>query len=295
MATQIFDVTTIVRALAKMEEEFFGENRKWERINYKQSVFLELYDNYKKDVLKMGNMKTLASRSAAELNKFLAENGFDIRLEDLGPDGVGVVAILDRLVKWLAEADSGEQKIYRDGTEYPAFRLEGTGVRFYISKNHYEPIAELETQTGDKVYLTKLEEPFDGLELTERALDIIKSQKVPCCDYKGVIIPEVMIDKQVDISFLLGMSTKDSEGDPWFISQALQQAKFAMNKEGARVKVATALAAVRYCVGPIVEPPDLIFDSPFLLWIVGREGSDLPLISIYVDTDSWKSADLNSL
>lgn len=288
MSTQVMDVTTIVKALGKAEEEFLGKSRNWMTTNSLQKRFLELYTAYRADVIKMGDMKAKASRSAAELNKFLAENGFDIRLEEFSVDEFGVVAILDRLVRWLAQADEEKQIVSREGKEYPAFRLEGEGVRFYITDNHPHPIVALDTKSQDTVFLTFADQELSGLDLTEETLKLATSMLKPLYEYKGVKIPETLIDQEVDISFLKGMATNDDRGDDWYISQALQQAKFAMNKEGCRIKVASAIAVKRG--GMEMSKPDLVFDRSFLLWIKGRENFNLPIVAMYIDTDSWKEA-----
>lgn len=286
MATQVMDVTTIIKALDKAEEDFLGRGRIWTAVNNAQKRFLELYAAYREDVIKMGDMKARASRSAAELNGFLAENGFDIRLEDFDPDEFGVVAILDRLVRWLAQADEEQKIISKEDKDYPAFRLEGEGVRFYKTDNHPHPIVALDTKSQDTVFLTFADQELWGLELTGKILKLATSALTPSYQYNGTVIPETLVNQKVDIGFLLGMATYDDEGDNWLISQALQQAKFAMNKEGAHIKVASAIAAKRG--GIEIPKPDLVFNRPFLLWIKGREDFDLPIVAMYVDTDSWK-------
>jgi len=291
MATRIFDVVTIVHAV-KTAEVFLGKDRVWSSTNPDQQQFLRWLKEYAKDVMEMKDIKAKASKSVVELNAFLKENGFDIQLEAFrDPEGFGVVSILDRLVNWLT---TGEDRTVRvDGKTYPAFRLT-EGVEFWNTSDSPNPIVKIQTKSGDTVCLTFGDQELEGVELAKKILHIVQAEKIPNWDsYDGVIIPDVMIDMKPSLDWLLGMSTRDEKDQTWFISQALQQAKFAMNKLGARIKVATAIAMSR---GLPPEPkPDLIFDRPFYLWIEGREGSKLPMAMIYVDTDTWKKADLNAL
>ena len=89
----------------------------------------------------------------------------------------------------------------------------------------------------------------------------------------------------VDISWLQGLNTTDQKNLPWNISQAMQQTKFKMNCQGARVKSAVAIA-VRMCAS--VMPNIYTIDKPFLLWIE-REGLDIPIMYAYLDKDTWKN------
>lgn len=288
MSTQIFDVTTIVLAVHVAERDFLGLGRTWQPANDAQRRFLELYARFREDVTGMEDLKAKASKDIGILNAFLRENGFDIQLNPIpDPEGFGVVAILDRLVKWLVK---GEERTIKVGVkEHPAFRLE-QGVSFFTIND--QPAVCLETQSGDKVWLTFADQELSGLALTDKIFGLTIAQKRPKYEYKGVVIPEVLINQKPDITFLLNMGTHDPQGQYWFIQQALQQAKFAMNKEGARIKVATAIGVMR---GVAMEKPDLVFDRPFYLWIMGREGSGLPVAMMYVDVDTWQKADLNAL
>lgn len=291
MSTQIFDVTTIILAVHEAEKNFLGLGRTWRAANPDQKRLLELYSRFRDDVTSMEDLKAKASKDIAVLNAFLAENGFDIRLDPIpDPEGFGVVAILDRLVKWLVAGE--ERSLWVNGKTYPAFRLE-EGASFYSLGGHQHPAVCLQTQSKDTVWLTFADEQLSGLALVDKVLALAAAQKEHIYDYKGTVIPEVMINQKPDISFLLDMGTYDPKGQYWFIQQAIQQAKFAMNKEGARIKVATAVAVMR-SMSAVVNP-DLIFDRPFYLWISGREGSALPVAMIYVDVDTWQKADLNAL
>lgn len=293
MATQILDVLTIIKCLDVAEEKFLKPGRVWRPKNDSQARFLTLYNTYRADVVEIEDLKAKADRDVGVINRWLSENGFNIQLNPIPvPEGFAVASILDRLVRWLAQADEVGPKIRVGGRVYPGFRLEGRGVSFYISSAFPHPIVILDTQTGDQVFLTFADHEIADLDLVYEAIALLDCQKKQCDDFKGVRIPQVMIDQQPDISWLLGLNTLDPEGQFWFIQQALQQAKFAMNKEGCRIKVATAVAVTRGFTPP---KPDLIFDRPFLATMRGREGIPLPVFSIYVDTDTWKEADLYAL
>lgn len=294
MATQILDVITIIKCLDEAEEKFLGTGRVWHPRNQEQGRFLSLYTAHRAEVTKMDDLKAKADRDVGVINRWLAENGFSIQLNPIpDPKGFTVASILDRLVRWLAQADETNPKIRVSSRDYPGFRLEGRGISFYTSPAFPHPIVMLDTQTGDKVFLTFADHETAGLDLVYEAIALLDCHKKPCDDFKGVRIPQVMIDQKPDITWLIGLNTFDPEEQFWFIQQALQQAKFAMNKEGCRIKVATAIALMRGFTPP--PKPDLIFDRPFLATMRGREGLPLPVFSIYVDMDTWKEADLYAL
>lgn len=294
MATQILDVVTIIKCLDVAEEKFLTPGRVWHPKNDSQARFLSLYTAHRGNVAGMQDLKAKADRDIGVINRWLIENGFSIQLNPIpDPMGFAVASILDRLVRWLAQASPIDPKIRVDGRDYPGFQLEGSGVSFYTSSAFPHPIVMLDTQSGDQVFLTFANREIAGLDLVYETTALLGCHKKPCHDFKGVRIPQVMIDQKPDITWLLGLNTLDPEGQFWFIQQALQQAKFAMNKEGCRIKVATAVAVMRGFTPP--PKPDLVFDRPFLAAMRGREGLPLPIFSIYVDTDTWKEANLYAL
>ncbi len=291
MSTQIIDLITIIKCLIEAEENYLGPDRQWEAINSSQEKMLEWYRLFQSDVKLLEDLVSLATNDVTEANQFLTDNGFSIQLDPL-PDPLAffIVSILDRLVNW--EVTGEDHPIHTPEETYPGFRLED-GVDFFDIPNHPHLAARLATKTGDYVWLTYADQELKGIELADKVVSLVKAPKNASFDFDGAVIPDVMIDQQPDISWLVGLFTFDDTPEKWFIAQALQQAKFAMNKEGARIKVATAVAMMRECA--VIEKPDLIFDRPFFLWIEGREGSKLPLGMMYVDTDSWTKADLDAL
>lgn len=230
----------------------------------------------------MKNVKAEAPNNISILNDSLKKNGFNIRLEPIpDPKGFGVVTILDRWLKWLYEGEG--RSIVTGGKIYPAFRLE-RGASFYRfeDSSHPHPVVCLQTQSGD-----------EGLALVDKVPELAAAQKTKVYEHKGTIIPEVSINQQPNDKFLLGMYTHDLHGQRWFIQQALQEARFDMNARGARIKTATAVGMMRGV--SFDDRSDLIFDSPFYLWITGAEGSELPVAIIYVSRDSWRKAYLKEL
>src|SRR5512141_2006700 len=102
--TKGLDVITIFHALLGLEE-FLGKDRIWKHaFGEEQKHLIALFYMYKSEVLKLRDLKAKASPDWGTLNAFLQENKFDPMFD--GPfDGIGVVSILDKLLKWLVKGD----------------------------------------------------------------------------------------------------------------------------------------------------------------------------------------------
>jgi hypothetical protein len=266
-------------------DDMLGPNRQWTAINPGQEQFLVVFDKARKEIkiIPESELKYKVSQDVEVLNKFLADNGFSIKLEKFNRElgEFGVVSIMDILVKWLVEGVITEVK----GPEqqaYPAFRLK-EGVEFFRNLSYYEVIIKITTKTSDVVFLT-MSEQLSSFYLLEMAQKLVCSL-VPCHDYDRVVIPMVDLNHEVDISWLSGMQTFDDDGKDWLINQALQQTKFKMNEKGARAKSAVAVSVMKMCIG--VPKKELVIDKPFLVWIQ-RPGISVPLFSGWINTDCWK-------
>lgn len=297
-------VAPIIAAL-QGSEDILGRNRIWRPKNPNQARIVELLK--KRDELKVffkkvaeGGIEHKELRYwvdwiAANLNKILVEEGFDIQLEDFGRNEFGVVSILDVLVEWLMKGEE-DQILVRD-VAYPAVRMNAHGkdeetgkfmtlCNFFTSRYHRHPIGELYTKSGDRVYmsLASTNFPLEGFELYNK-IEGIRSDLQPAPSmWEGMIFPMVDINDQPDISWLVGMQTTDKDENDWEISQALQQTKFKMNQFGARVKSAVAMGFRSLSMD---HPQWLMIDRPFYLWIE-RDGVSFPVVGMYVDYSDWK-------
>jgi hypothetical protein len=226
-------------------------------------------------------IKRKVSKVASELNRFLAESGFDIRLEDFPGDGFGVVSILVIKVKWL---EAGKIiSINSNNKEFDGVLLK-SGVNICQARDYPNPIAEIKTQNRDIVYISIADKPRGEFELLEFSDKLDKPLRhLP--GYKGVEFPMVDLNQEVDISWLIGMSTVDEKGGDWFISQAKQQTKFRMNERGAIAESSAAIGVMR-CISH--DAPPLTIDKPFFVAIT-RPGCAKPLFVGYCSWDVWKN------
>ena len=279
-------ILTIVKAL-EGAEEFIGKgNLEWNAENAYQRELMTRFDAIRDALPLIPTLNGWARETAEELNQILAEHGFDIRLNPWPDDGMtfGVVAINDFTVLWRVagqtEESWGNHKITIN--DKPAFRLKhDAGVEYLQSNRHDELVIKIPTQTGDVVYITKYDRSSAGFDLLE-TIERLRSNLTPARreHYEGVNIPMVELDLHVNIDWLINLWTQAGM-DTWKIAQALQQIKFAMNQFGARVKEATAIAAMRG------GPSYYDVDGPFLIWIE-REGVPVPMFMAHVTEDDWR-------
>lgn len=279
----------LAAALVKAEEMIgFEPNRLWYTRNRLQDLFLERYFSLLRGkAVSLPEITSIASKRAAEINAFLRERGFTIQLEEFQPGGFGVASVLDLLEKWVVE---GQKKAIREaesGREYPGVRISRRQVSFFGATGHYHPIAALKTRTDDLVMMTIAPRaPVDEFDLMSMVEDLEANRVNGEYDFEGVHFPMIDLHMEVDISWIVGMTTNGSDGEPYTISQALMEAIAKMNHAGIHMKVAVALGLEK-CI--IFEEPkrDMVIDGPVLLWTV-RPGLTKPLAYAYIAPGDWK-------
>jgi len=272
----------IVHAVAGADE-ILGKGRVWSSINLIQEWFLKaLFNQCLGDISKLTDeeIKRKVSWVAAELNKFLSDNGFQIELQEFGKDEFGVVSILKIKVKWLDEGKKIE--INSNNQDFEGVLLK-TGVNIYKAGDYPNSIAQVTTQNGDVVWMSIADKPRGNFDLLSFSNYLNSSSLVPDSRYNGVEFPMINLNHQVDISWLVGMKTSDEQDMPWKISQALQQTKFRMNQKGAIAESAVAIGVK--CLSIEVRPP-LCIDNPFFVAIT-RQGCVKPLFISYCSWDVW--------
>lgn len=285
MATKAVDIVTIFHALNVLENNFLGKDRVWKTDNDFQWRVFELYTSHKEKLGKLKGLKALASKDWRELNRFLVKNQFDPMFEPFV--GIGAASILDMVVEWLKKASTCQ--IYANQREYPGFEIpKGGHIVYDPSGTDFRWVAALATKSGGALWLALPEkQPEDELALINMAFSAMSGILRPRNDISTVQIPEIDFDIKPDLQKICGAETYDQKGKYWFISQAKQQFKLRMNKEGAHVKVATAIAMER---GISFGPHPLIINRPFMGWFTQPGAPSLPLAIFYVDYDCWKKA-----
>ena len=259
----------------------------------KATAFLtEFFDRGRVDITNIPEMKTKASWSADDINQFLAENGFDLSIDELRPDQFAVASLIKILVAWLIEGKAAI--IQHDGQEYPAVDLTKRECQVGVYGARYDEkvrlVASIPTKSGDRVYMTKLPQaPDDEFELVRMAqslsCSIEEGRARPMSgQYKGVIFPMVDLDVTHPLEWLVGLVMKPKVGDSAVIEQALQQTRLKMNRKGALAESAAAI--VVRCLSANLSQP-LVMDEPFLMWIE-RDGLSQPLFVAHVTPEDWK-------
>jgi hypothetical protein len=251
----------------------------WRTANTTQQQFVQTYLSQQAGLssFKPDELKAWASTDYQELNNILKKEGFAIELSPFFPPDFGVVAILDVMMKWLTPGDSIDIRA-KDGKTYPGAYFK-RNFSVFTSPRHRNPIARLETQSGETAWLTianKFNSEWDMLSYIKD----IKENLAQDSSYDRLHFPKINLDVQPNIEWLIGMGY-----DIFAISQAKQQTKLKMNEFGAHVKSAVAL--IMATSSPYQAPPkELVIDQPFLFWIE-KPGVSIPVFAGYLDTDVW--------
>ncbi|NQT49413.1 hypothetical protein HQ571_01825 [Candidatus Kuenenbacteria bacterium] len=264
----------------KAAEVFLGPDRKWSFSNPsdKQRLFLASCIHAMKDVDLIPELEKIASLSHEEINSWLAEHDFQIALQPFGADTFGVASILDVLVDWFRPGE--EHTMHTDSGIYTGAKLK-SGFRLCNLPGHENKVVELQTKTGEKVYLMMGDAPESELVMMKQVQEWT-GQLVTSQDHASeLVFPAVKLDREEDISWLIKMRTASANGDPYYISEAVQQTKFRLDHLGAHVRSAAAMAM--RCLG---FSTIYTINQPFYCWMM-RDGLELPLFSAYLDRDVW--------
>lgn len=260
----------------------------WTTVNENQSTLLEnFYSKMEKEANSIKDIQTRVSHVVEELNSWMKERGFEIQLKPFEkPEDFGVVSILDVLVEWIEPGR--KTTILKDDKSFQAVKISSDNSDVMMSTKHPNPIAVLETKSGERVCLTVAEQELSGFELTNKCCELSKS-KTQIHKYGDVIFPMVSLNQEVDISWLKNLwciGNDSPSGNIAKVAQAFQQTKFRMNEIGARAESAVAIGMMR-CASVRYPPPPLVIDKPFLAWIE-RDNLSMPLFTAYVTEEDWK-------
>ena len=250
--------------------------------NETQKAFIEKYASKKENLSHFDKkeLRAWASNNIPELNEILKKEGFSIRLEPKPGSGqVGVVSILDVMVKWLHEGEKGSITT-ADKNSYAAVAM-NDGFNMYTAAGHQHPVISILTKGEDKVFMTIADEKCESFDLLSRIGKIRKSlTKESEQRYDEILFPMIDYDQKMTLDWLLGLAIGGKE-----IDQALQQTKFKMNETGAHVKSAVAISMIETTC--IRNKSTYSVDKPFLVWIE-RPGVDAPVFTGYMDYNQWK-------
>lgn len=283
----------IIAALLAPEGKFMEKNTAWNPVNAHQQIFLKAYysETAKKQLAEFSDteLRSWASQDYEILNKIAKENGFDIQLKPFLPNSFGSLSILDILIKWRTKGI--KTSINYNNNTYEAVKLNKNFEVFKLWAYDH-PIAKIKTQGRDTVYITVADQALSDFDLVNKVTKLSNDINMPlepgmitypefCMqeNYDSIIFPAVNLNQTVDISWLLNMYCPEV-----FIAQALQQTKFKMDEEGARVQSAVMMEFAKCCM-PQTEKI-LCIDKPFYIWIE-REDCTIPVFAGYIDSANW--------
>ncbi len=263
----------------KAAEEFLGPDRKWNENNLLQQLFVDIIKNAMNDVEQIPELKRMASLSCEEINAFLKENGFDIQLPPFPTGSFGVASILDILVNWVYPGEK-TTLFCSDGHPYHGAKMEDN-VKFFSILDSKEIVAQLTAKTGEKLFMFMGNPPKDMLDLFAK-VSLIRSKMNPNFSFTELVFPCVELDREGDISWLIGMHTTATNGLPYEIAQAIQQTKFHLDEKGAHVKSAAAETLRAMSLSKKLE-----INRPFYVWME-QDGLNIPFFAAYLDNDVWQ-------
>ncbi|MBI4709377.1 MAG: hypothetical protein HY764_04205 [Candidatus Portnoybacteria bacterium] len=295
--TIALDIATIMYALAQLDDELGAVT--WNSSNPQQEEFFKWLSQYRDCLKDIKGLEALASHFYKKLNEFLSERKFNPSVKPFDPTlGIGVVSVLDKLVKWL----NGPGLIVEIPTvlgKKPGFELPPSGVKIYKVDAYSDMhLLELLTKSEDTLWIfahdttSSSEDGFirSDLDLARLSMVVMDSPRRNLTrQFAGAKVPMIDFDVEADLSWIIGADTvaKKEAGmadEYWFISQAKQQFKMRMDEKGARVKVATALVGLRSFSR---DPKPFVVDRPFYGWWT-QKGIPLPMAAFYADWDAMK-------
>ena len=255
----------------------------WKPKSKLQHDFIDLLSKYQPiDVIK-NNTRGKVSRDYKKINKFLADNGFTIKLDPFDPrENIGFAVILIIMLKWLNRAELCSIENYQGIKMEQGYKI--------LSGSNTKPIIQISTQnTNIKVNIFEpdnklLFDDYSDLIKKLNYLEIINSKNVTS-EYAGVMFPKVKVDVKEDIEYLCNMELIAHKRDKWRVVQALQQTKVDLNETGITVETAVAIQMKLECAR-IPTLPYLVINKPFILWIT-HPLSKIPLFVGYFYKDSW--------
>lgn len=273
-------IYTLTAALNQVEV-FLGTNLTWHASSTAQSRLLSDYFATARHEPPLPDIESIAAHNEEPINAFLRDRDFTIQLLPFTAPDIGVASVLDLTVSWFTPGKQVPLHTAQD-TIVSGVHLK-EHVTFYTAPDHPEPLVALATQSEDTVWLTMLADSLDGFDLLERAMTLRRTASL--ADGMEVIFPMVDLDREVDLSWLLGLSATHQDALVGVISQALQQTKLKLDERGAHVKDAVAIVLTR---GLSARPRPYLIDRPFLIWIE-RPGYQYPLFAGYITEEHWRN------
>jgi hypothetical protein len=290
MTTHALDIASLLHAMRELAEKV-GDNADWHSVNADTGYVIEMLRTYGQVIAGSQSIKALASADWEALNRFLVSNNFRPAIKQFDPgEGIGVVSILDKLLKWKS-GPARKTTISTIAGSKPGFILPSSDVAVYRATGFLGFLIRIPTRSADTlwIYLPDKNEAYisvlDRLHLVELTFALSAADHfAERGKFTGVTIPMLEFSLEPDISFMLGAELR-SDSEVLVITQAGQQFKLRMDETGARVKTESHLVTER---GIVRSDKPLVVDRPFIGWFTEEGAGNLPMASFFADFDSWK-------
>ena len=180
----------------------------------------------------------------APVNRFLRENGFNIKLEGSGDPGAAYgAAVLDMPVRW--ERPGVKTDVTLDGSDkvVPGVSLSAsTLVGVFKSPAHSSPVVAVKTQGDVTVFVTKVGKQEARGDVLEFVNNVNNSLQRDTAYGPGtqLVMPMAEYQQTGDISSLVGLKNGGHT-----IGVAKYVHRLRLNEEGARAQAAAAVATTR--------------------------------------------------
>lgn len=228
----------------------------------------------------MKNKAGIGPEGVAEINKFLEENGFSIRLRtDVRDDELAAASIFQFTDKWdrkhRVEEVGGGIRLANSEEVVPGFKALDVVVARLREGQVYRMVTESQARSQtDGVFVMPMSEATDR-NLQEMAAEIMKqySREAQRDGGRGrkvnLSVPMVDIQRSGNIDSIMGaqVAIDDTPVDAR-ITQALYEHIVQMSERGFSAKAAAVATATRFAAG--MGNQEVTINTPYLLFLVNN-------------------------
>lgn len=208
------------------------------------------------------------------------------------PEDIFAYAYLYKNLRFENEFEAIETPLFYRGNNVKSFGIEkytdsgkhkklGNQVDVIDYKNRNDFIIRLKpTSKTDEIILAKVspnESLYDTIDRVKQRINQSKPMQLEKNDI--LIIPKLNFNITHNYSELKGKTVQNKGFDKYFVNQARQDILFSLDEKGAILK---SEARIWFPAKSIEESRELVFDSPFLLYIMEKD-AEYPYFAMWVD------------
>ncbi|MDD5026451.1 MAG: hypothetical protein PHH13_03695 [Candidatus Peribacteraceae bacterium] len=273
--SEVIALYPLVRCLKAAEAEL-GGNRVWATTTPEQEIFYPFYvwGEKQRSHAFLPEAECIATRNMAAYRQFVQQRSFrGVEVPAaFTPGGLGIASVFRLAPRCKHAATPTCIKGYHCG-----MYLEGVHVFRTVGSAKF--VAELETEQGDRIYLSPLPDALpkelpNGFAIADFVDGVHHGLKA--FEPSSIIVPAVDFVDVTDFRWMQGMHTVDAEELPAVIEAAVGKVDFQMTFPERAVSP-----------GQNLPDPDVVFDGPFVLWVERRDIHNPLLISV-IAQDSWR-------